>query len=95
MAQQLEIKPLVQPQCGMWDEVWLANIYDLVKGKQLIVTAAAVNDEIHGFKFPLSLKLSLLCFSNDAFSCVGKKAPEGGRLAISLIKEPCPAVMNP
>lgn len=44
MAQWLEINPLVQPQCGRWDEVWLANIYDLVRGKQLIVTAAAVND---------------------------------------------------
>lgn len=64
--------------------MWLANIYDLVRGKQLIVTAAAVNDEIHGFKFPLSLQLSLLCFCNDALSC--EQPLEGGRLAISLIK---------
>lgn len=49
--------------------MWLANIYDLVRDEQLIVTAAAVNDEIHGFKFPLSLKLSLLYFCNDALSC--------------------------
>lgn len=69
MAQRLEIKPLVHPQCGRWDEVWLANIYDLVRDKQLIVTATAVNDEIHGYKFPLSFKLSLLYFCNDALSC--------------------------
>lgn len=69
MAQRLEIKPLVQAQCGRWDEVWLAHSYDLIRGKQLIVTAAAVNDKIQGFKLPLSLKLSLLYFSNDALSC--------------------------
>lgn len=36
------------------------NIYDLVRSKQLIVTAAAANDEIHCFKFQLSLENQVL-----------------------------------
>ena len=43
-------------KCG-WE-----NIYDLVRSKQLIVTAAAANDEIRCCKFQLSLKLSLPIF---------------------------------
>ena len=68
-------------KCG-WE-----NIYDLVRSKQWIVTAAAANDEIHRFKFQLSLKLGLVYFYNDALSC--GKPFEGGRLAISLITGPC------
>lgn len=64
------------------------NIYDLVRSKQLVVTAAAANDEIHCFKFQLSLKLSLLYFCNDALSC--GKPFEGGRMTISLIIGLCP-----
>lgn len=67
-------------KCG-WE-----NIYDLVRSKQLIVTAA--NDEVHCFKFQLSLKLSLLYFCNDALSC--GKPFGGGRLALSLIIGPYP-----
>lgn len=73
--------------------MWLANIYDQVRGKQLIVTIAALNDEIHGLKFPLSLKLSLFYFCNDALSC--GQPLEGGRLAIPLIIEPYPYVVSP
>ena len=69
-------------KCG-WE-----NTYDLVMSKQLIVTAAAANDEIQCFKFQLSLKLMLLYFCNDALSC--GKPFEGGRLAISLIIGPYP-----
>lgn len=69
-------------KCG-WE-----NIYDLVRSKQLIVTAAAANDEIHRFKFQLCLKLGLLYFCNDALSC--GKPSEGGRLPISLIIGPYP-----
>lgn len=57
--------------CG-WEK-----IYDLVRNKQLIGTAAAANEEIHWFKFQLSLQLGLLYFCNGALSC--GKPFEGGR----------------